>query len=370
MSMGSSLDQLLARARGPLGPSVHADFGTDTGPLGELSRVLAASNGFYLYNAGIQVFRAGAQGLGPDLQSWNDHKCWKDTYGDLAEGLFCFAQDLFGVQHAIVGQEQVVAFYPENAQREEIGKSLDDWAAWLMADPETRGAYNLATAWQDAHGALSDDQRLIPWRFFVFGGTYDFANLTVKPAAECMRIRGPVAQTVHNLAPGTVVQMSDGQHSGNLDLEVMADYHQIHLEDERSEVADVFPDWGRQLVTRRVASNLAEPTLVGVGTARSAKVPVSVDITPAALTDDLDGWDHVVEASIHLPSGVLVIRGTCAPKSTATRVRIEPGAYRLRWHIGGLNTISEDELEGRDFYRLVLWRDELREPEVLRQQTS
>jgi hypothetical protein len=113
--MTDSLLELLLISKGPLGPRRHADFGTEHGPLGELTSVLRQRNGFFLFNAGIHVFRAGPDGLGPDLESWNDPHGWKHTYGALATDLFCFAQDLFGVQFAISGNQRVVAFDPETA---------------------------------------------------------------------------------------------------------------------------------------------------------------------------------------------------------------------------------------------------------------
>jgi len=64
-----------------------------------------------------------------------------------------------------------------------------------------------SSRWQDEFGALSPDQRLIPWRFFAFGGNYSFDNLVAKDVEECMRIRGPVAQRVHALPNSAHLRM-------------------------------------------------------------------------------------------------------------------------------------------------------------------
>jgi len=205
--MNGHVEELLSRARGPLGPSVQPDLGTTSGPLGKLAELLAHQNGFAAFNAGLQVFRAGPRGLGPELGHWNQRGTWKDTYGGLADGLFCFAQDLFGVQFAIVDNARVLRFDPETARQTELGDSLADWAAWLLADPDVRGTHHFATAWQDQHGPLDHHQRLIPLRFFALGGDYSFDNLVVKDAEECMRIRGPVAQRVHALPDSAHLRM-------------------------------------------------------------------------------------------------------------------------------------------------------------------
>ncbi|HJD84537.1 DUF2625 family protein [Kitasatospora aureofaciens] len=203
----SPLDQLIGRARGPMGPAIEIDFGHETGPLHELGVVLGRMNGFFAFNAGIQVFRAGEEGLGPDLLSWNSDELWKSTYGGLADNVLCFGQDLFGTQFAIVGGERVVTFDPETAETEDLGSSLNDWAAWLLSDPDVNAAASFAYEFQKQNGALAPEQRLVPLQFFVAGGDYSFENVVVRDAGEAMRIRGPIAQQIHNLPDGGTLSL-------------------------------------------------------------------------------------------------------------------------------------------------------------------
>jgi len=204
-----ALDDLLDRARGPMGPAVDVDFGVGTRAWQQLGAALTRINGFFLFNAGVQVFRVGDdQGWGPELSSWNRPETWKDSYQGLADDLFCFGQDLFGVQFAIDGGGQVVTLDPETGQRSALGTSLDEWAAWLLAEPDERGAATFARAWQDTFGPLTPEQRFIPRQFFVTGGTYDLANLIVQDAAASMRIRGPIARQVHDLPDGAHISFA------------------------------------------------------------------------------------------------------------------------------------------------------------------
>jgi hypothetical protein len=204
----SALDELLARARGPMGPAIELDFGFEAGPLAELGPLISRVNGFFAFNAGIQVFRVGEEGLGPDMLAWNREETWKDTYAGLADDVFCFGQDIFGNQFGIVGGEQVVVFDPETAELELIGDSLEAWAQWLLADPEVNGAADFAHAFQKQNGALEPGQRLVPRQFFVTGGDYDFDNFAVHDAVTAMRIRGPIAQKVHDLPDGAVLRLA------------------------------------------------------------------------------------------------------------------------------------------------------------------
>ncbi|WP_006603111.1 hypothetical protein [Streptomyces auratus] len=68
MTQHSALEQLMGRARGPMGPAIEWDFGVAGGPLAELGQVISRMNGFFLFNGGIQVFRVGEEGLGPDTR--------------------------------------------------------------------------------------------------------------------------------------------------------------------------------------------------------------------------------------------------------------------------------------------------------------
>jgi hypothetical protein len=204
-----ALDELLDRARGPMGPPVQVDFGLDAPARQQLGATLSRLNGFFVFNAGVQVFRVGAdQGWGPELRTWNEPGTWKHTYQGLADGLFCFGQDLFGVQFAIDDGGQVVTMDPETGHRSAVGTSLDEWAAWLLAEPDDRGAATFAKAWQDAFGPLTPEQRLMPRQFFLTGGSYDFANLMVQEAAVAMRIRGPIARQVHDLPDGARINFT------------------------------------------------------------------------------------------------------------------------------------------------------------------
>ena len=199
------IEELVSLGRSPLGPPMLVDLGT--GLFGELAALLAHTNGFTVFNAGIQVFHAGDEGLGPELGTWNLDETWRYTYGPLTDGLYFFAQDLFGVQFAIEDRRRVSRFDPETGDRTTIGASLDDWADWLLAAPEERGARSFAKRWQDTHGPLGHDKRLVPRTFFVLGGGYDEDNLIVKDAVTCMRVRGPIARQVHDLPDGVPIRV-------------------------------------------------------------------------------------------------------------------------------------------------------------------
>src|SRR5204863_4583616 len=115
---------LLNRARGPLGPSAEVDFGVASRPFAELGDLLHRFNGFFAFNAGVQVYPVGGMTGVPELVTWNEPATWKQTYGGLADALFCFGQDVLGTQFAIAHGNTVVAVDPETVETADIGDSL------------------------------------------------------------------------------------------------------------------------------------------------------------------------------------------------------------------------------------------------------
>ncbi|HZR41694.1 MAG TPA: hypothetical protein VFB12_16355 [Ktedonobacteraceae bacterium] len=136
------------------------------------------------------------------------------------------------------------------------------------------------------------------------------------------------------------------------ELRLFADYFHFYLQDEEAD-GDLSESWDRHTLTIRVA---VVPGTIGVVTARSTEVPVSVSILEnAPEVEGLTGWDHVAEASIDVPSGTLIIAGPADYLPDATRIAVVPGAYRARICYGGLDTLREKDLRGDDHYHVLLW---------------
>jgi hypothetical protein len=190
---GSSLDELLARAVGPTGPATSVDLGMP-GPFADLSSLLTRCNGFTAFSGVVQVYRAGEPGAGPELWSWNEQGTWKDAYGSLADNLFCFGQGPFGEQYAFdLANHCVVEFDPETGQKTFVGSGLKEWADEIFDDFGVTGWEPLVKSYQEIHGPLAADQRLVPIRAFADGGEYELENLAASGSLKAMRSRGAAA---------------------------------------------------------------------------------------------------------------------------------------------------------------------------------
>jgi hypothetical protein len=80
--------------------------------------------------------------------------------------------------------------------------------------------------------------------------------------------------------------------------------------------------------------------------------PMRIEVSDDEPPLELDGWDHVVEVPLPVPSGTLAFEasGGGIPRQT----EIPKGSYRAR--ISGRGFVSgAGEIEGHESYRLQLW---------------
>lgn len=150
------------------------------------------------------------------------------------------------------------------------------------------------------------------------------------------------------------------------DLILFADYFQFYLQDEAAE-GNLGDAWDKFATERMFA--VTDGT-VGIGTARNMEVPVTLELLDEEPLHSFAAFDHVVEGSLALPSGTLVVAGCTDYLPDACRFSLTPGAYRVRLSSAGLGTLSADGLEGEDRYLVQLWLDSSIEPTVLKQYSA
>jgi hypothetical protein len=80
--------------------------------------------------------------------------------------------------------------------------------------------------------------------------------------------------------------------------------------------------------------------------------PMRVEVGEAAPPLDADGWDHVVEVPLPVPSGTLCFEASGG--STPIETQVPPGTYRARFSGRGY-VAGVGEIEGHESYRLQLW---------------
>lgn len=131
---------------------------------------------------------------------------------------------------------------------------------------------------------------------------------------------------------------------------IFADYFQLYLRDEaNSELPDEYTE---ESIARRL---IAGPNAIVVYTARNMSVPVCVEWHDQRPMCDLGTFQHVVDAGFSCPTGQLVLAGMTDEESTSPRLAVKAGPLGVRVSLSGLDTLSEDGLDGEDQYLVQLW---------------
>lgn len=142
-----------------------------------------------------------------------------------------------------------------------------------------------------------------------------------------------------------------------LNLELFADYFQFYIEDDQVDL-NVGSSWTVAAVDRLLAISKGS---IAIGTVRNMFVPVTIKIydqEPAFLPDEERIIDLINETDLEIYSGKIVVMGCADYFPDATRLETANGLYRARIYYGNLDKLSEDGLDGDDFYEVHLWRTE------------
>lgn len=146
-------------------------------------------------------------------------------------------------------------------------------------------------------------------------------------------------------------------------FQVFADYFQVIVMDEASD-DDFASLWDRE--NSEIQMLAIGKSTIGIGTLRNADVYVDIHIDTHEPSYSVNEFDHLVEASIHLPSGDLAIMGGAETLSAARRIKIAPGSYRLLYAVRGIETIQSEYEPADDIYSLFLWPATQRETTLVK----
>ncbi|MGC4758429.1 hypothetical protein [Micromonospora trifolii] len=154
----------------------------------------------------------------------------------------------------------------------------------------------------------------------------------------------------------------------SLDLELFADYHQIHLSNDGS-MGDLSEAWTDQAVVDRLA---VVDDAMAIGTSVNVTVAVRVDVLDAPPVDDSAGYDHVVEGSMQVRSGCIVVMGCTDYEPDAARVRVPVGPVRVRAASSNLaeaerlGVDSDESPQTMERLRVQVWPAPSEEPVVFK----
>jgi hypothetical protein len=135
------------------------------------------------------------------------------------------------------------------------------------------------------------------------------------------------------------------------ETKLFADYFQFYLQDETSREVDPVL-WTKDAVDQLLAVGAG---YLMVGTVRNMTVPVTLEVFDREPPEEVGTWDQINECGLEVSSGRIVVAGCTDYFPDAARITVPPGWYRVRLFYWNLDALSEDGLEGDDFYKVFLW---------------
>lgn len=136
-----------------------------------------------------------------------------------------------------------------------------------------------------------------------------------------------------------------------IQCELFADYFQFYVADSCFKT-DTGTIWDISSTDRLVATGT---DLIAIGTARNMGVPVLVEIGSTPPEDDFADWQQVVDCSLAVPSGSIVLLGCTDYLPDALHEPVSEKHFAARVSFRGLDQLSDDGLDGEDIYRIQLW---------------
>ncbi|UOE49922.1 hypothetical protein MTO98_02405 [Mucilaginibacter sp. SMC90] len=106
--------------------------------------------------------------------------------------------------------------------------------------------------------------------------------------------------------------------------------------------------------------------IIGVKTASYGHVRAELSVLNTADTEkDFGKYDHVVEGSVKLSSGIMEVLNFPDTKIILKAI-VTPARYRVRIYSYAIKNVNPDEDEGTDHYKITLWPAEGRERKILK----
>jgi hypothetical protein len=145
-------------------------------------------NGLYAFDRALHLFGADPSRPFHDLSARNDAAAeWRRPHGRVLQGVWFFAEDLFGHLFGLRGNE-AVAFDPETGEIEVVAEGFEGWLRYIDSDTNYAVGQSVALEWSEERGPLAFGSRLSPKTPFALGGEFDLENLQPLAWDENLRI--------------------------------------------------------------------------------------------------------------------------------------------------------------------------------------
>lgn len=179
--------------------------------------------------------------------------------------------------------------------------------------------------------------------------------------------------TDQSVSGKTITTTTTRQRCGFYDLkttEIMthkfnfsSSHHQFYICDKTSPMHTDDDDfWTDEAFDSKLAMGEG---ILGIGTASYSHCKGEIIVLDQAKdTAGFKQYDHVVEAGLQVPSGILSILD-CLNRNVQLQIPVKPGTYRVRIYSSNFATVVDENRD--DFYRIELWPSKEADRIVLKQ---
>jgi len=145
-------------------------------------------------------------------------------------------------------------------------------------------------------------------------------------------------------------------------LNVFADYYQFYFWDGDDKYIKAPEDYTNEDVEKRIKIS---PGVVVIQPERNMEVPVEVEVWNEDPGFSAEEWQHIGEAPLAIQGRHIEIN-ECTGYSLAW---FEAPSQKccLRALFKGLDTLSEDRLDGKDFYKVQIFPSDIEHLQILKQ---
>jgi hypothetical protein len=164
-------------------------------------------NGVYAYSTSLHIYGCSEALAFHDLLRRNASDTWRTSYGQDADGLVFFAEEVFGNQYAY-SEQGIVMFDLETGQRTVVAADFDGWMKFVVEDTNYATGQSLAQQWSALYGPIPYGSHLCPKKPFVVGGTFTVDNLFHMLWERSLSLRADIARQIRDLPEGTKVKLT------------------------------------------------------------------------------------------------------------------------------------------------------------------
>lgn len=144
-------------------------------------------------------------------------------------------------------------------------------------------------------------------------------------------------------------------------LDFYTQYNQFHIVDQLFPVNTDGDFWSESAYADRLAVNEG---ILGVRSECYGPIKGEINIIEMANNAyDSSDYDHIVEASIEIKSGVLEVQD-CPASSVQLAISLTAGFYTVRIYSSNLDSVDGDE--GEDYYKIEIWPENKKLRQVLK----